>query len=105
MNKSRIAKLENRAEQVLQRDNKIPHIWRPEEGKVAIVATSFILDRLRELGREIVYSPYIFEAVYVDREDKEIIDRIEGRNLYLRGVKQPIKGAPELIFIETESNE
>lgn len=105
MNKSRIVKLENRAEQVLQRDNKLPYVWRPEEGKVAIVATSWILDRLTELGREIVYSPYIFDAVYVDREDSEIIDRIEGRLLFLKGIKQPLHGLSEMIFVEPENNE
>lgn len=102
MNKTRIDKLEAKAEKVLHRDSKLPHVWRPEKGKIAIVASSWILDRLRELGREIIYSPYIFPAVYVDREDKEIVDRIEGRLLYLRGLKQPINGTPEMIFVKTD---
>lgn len=105
MNKTRIDKLEAKAEDILLRDKIIPQVWRPEKGKIAIVATAFILDRLRDLGREIIYSPYIFHAVYVDREDKEIIDKIEGRLLYLRGLKQPINGTVELIFVKTKSNE
>lgn len=105
MNKTRIAKLEAKAEEAFYRDKRLPHVWRPEQGKLAIVATSWILDRLKELGREIVYSPYIFVSVYVDREDKEIVDRIEGRYLYLKGLKNPIHGMPELIFEKTKENE
>ena len=105
MNKTRIEKLEARVEKAKDKDKTLPHVWRPEEGKLAIVATSWILDRLKELGREIVYSPYIFVSVYVDREDREIVDRIEGRNLYLKGLKAPIKGMPEIKWIKTKRDE
>jgi hypothetical protein len=105
MNKGRILKLETKVEGELDRSKGIPHVWRPEKGKLAIVATSFIIDRLKSLNREIVYSPYIFKAVYVDREDRDIIDRIEGRNLYLKGLKKPVLGMPEIIWVKTKSNE
>jgi hypothetical protein len=105
MNKNRILKLETKVEGELDRAKGIPHVWRPEEGKLAIVATSFIIDRLKSLNREIVYSPYIFKAVYVDREDRDIVDRIEGNNLYLKGLKNPIWGMPEIIWVKTGKNE
>lgn len=105
MKRARIEKLEAKAQGILQRDLKFPYVWRPEEGKIAIVDTPWMLERLTQLGREIVRSPYFFTAVYVDRDDREIIDRIEGRLLYLRGIKEPLHGLPELFEEEPEHNE
>ncbi len=98
MNKGRLKKLEDRAERVAVRSKNLPWVWRWEKGKIGIIECSFILDKLKELNRDIVYSPYIWKAVFIDPEDKEIIDRIEGRLLYLKGMREPIKGMPELIF-------
>lgn len=98
MNKTRLKKLEDKAERVVDSSQGLPHVWRPERGKVAIVESPFILAKLKSLGREIVYSPYIFTAVIVEATDSEIIDRIEGRLLFLKGIKKPIHGMPELIF-------
>jgi hypothetical protein len=105
MNKGRILKLETKVEGDLNRSKGTPHIWRPEKGKLAIVASSFIINKLKSLNREIIYSPYIFKAVYVDREDRDIVDRIEGRNLYLKGLKKPVFGMPEIIWVKTGNNE
>jgi len=102
MNKTRIKKLEEKAEGVVDTSLGLPWVWRPEGGKVAIVESPFILGRLKSLGREIIYSPYIFRAVLVEATDSEIIDRTEGRNLYLKGIKKPIKGMPELKFVSYE---
>jgi hypothetical protein len=98
MNKNRIKKLETKIEQRQEIAIGVPTAWRPERGKIAIGESPFILDRLKELGREIVYSPYVFSAVLVEEIDREIIDRIEGKDLYLKGVKSPIFGITELIF-------
>jgi hypothetical protein len=98
MNKIRVKKLEDKAERLIDTSLNLPHVWRWEEGKVAIYPSPFILDRMKELNREIIYSPYIWKAIFLDPQDKEIIDRIEGIDLYLKGVKKPIKGLPELIF-------
>ena len=98
MNKNRIKKLEEKAEGVVDTSRGLPKVWRPEGGKVAISESPFILERLRSLGREIAYSPYIFRAVLVEATDSEIIDRTEGRNLYLKGIKKPISGIVEIQF-------
>jgi hypothetical protein len=98
MNDNRIKKLESKAKRIIYSSEKIPHIWRPEGGKIAISPSSFILDKLKELKREIVYSPYIFRAVLINPKDVDIIDKIEGRNLYLKGIDKPINGISELIF-------
>lgn len=105
MNKSRVNKLEAKAQGILQRDLNFPYVWRPEEGKIAIVDTPWMLARLTQLGREIVRSPYFFTAVYVDKHDSEIIERIEGRLLYLKGIKEPLHGLPELFEEEPGHNE
>jgi hypothetical protein len=99
MNKGRLKKLEEIADRVIDTSSGLPHVWRPEGGKIVIYDSPFILDKLKELNREIVYSPYIWGGVFIDPEDKDIIDRIEGRLLYLKGIKKPISGIPELIFI------
>lgn len=103
MNKARVVKLEDKAETLLGKSKTLPYVWRIEEGKIAIVDSPWILDRLKKLGREIVYSPYIFTAIYIDPDDKEIVDRVEGNYLYLVGLKQPISGLPELIFYKSEN--
>lgn len=98
MNKNRIVKLEAKAETSIERSKALPYVWRLEEGKIAIVETPWILNRLKSLGKEIVYSPYIFTAVYVDLQDKEIVEKVEDKDLYLVGLKKPIPGMPEIIF-------
>jgi len=98
MNKGRLKKLEETADRVINTSRRLPHVWRWEKGKVAIYPSPFILEKLKELNREVVYSPYMFNAVFVDPGEKEIIDRIEDRLLYLKGVKKPINRMPELIF-------
>jgi hypothetical protein len=102
MNKTRLKKLEEKAEGVIDSSLGLPWVWRPEKGKVAIVESPFILARLKSLGREIIYSPYIFRAVIVEATDSEIIDRTEGRLLFLKGIKKPIHGMPELKFTSHE---
>lgn len=101
MNKNRLKKLEDLSEKTASSSTGLPVVWRPESDKVAIQESSFILDRLNSLGREIVRSPYIFGAVLVEPTDSEIIDRIEGRLLYLKGVKKPISGIAELKFTKS----
>jgi hypothetical protein len=102
MNKTRLKKLEEKAEDRIEKTSGLPGVWRPEEGKIAIQESPFILGRLNSLRREIVYSPYIFTAVLVSSEDSEIIDRVEGRKLFLKGLSKPISGIAELTFIGNE---
>jgi hypothetical protein len=98
MNKTRIKKLEVKTEQRLSLVDGSPVVWRPEEGKIAIGESPFILDKLKSLDREIVYSPRAFSAVLVEATDREVIDRIEGQYLYLVGLKAPISGLLEIVF-------
>lgn len=103
MNKNRIVKLESKSDTGIDRSKTLPYVWRLEEGKIAIVETPWILERLKNLGREINYSERIFNAVYVNLEDREIVDRVEGKDLYLVGLKKPVSGLPELIFYSPEN--
>jgi hypothetical protein len=103
MNKGRIKNLENSSGNKIEK--YFPIIWRREEGKIAIGESPFILERLQDLGRETVYSPYIWPAVYIEETDKEIIERIEGTDLYLKGVPRPLKGFPEIIWVNAGDNE
>jgi hypothetical protein len=101
MNKNRVKKLEESAKDRLYKNLNLPATWRPEEGKIAIAESNYILERLRSLGREIVYSQYsVFKAVFVEENDREIIERIVGRMLFLKGIEVPISGLPPLIFVD-----
>jgi hypothetical protein len=52
------------------------------------------------LNREVVYSPYVFTAILVDQEDRDIVEKVRGRFLYLKGLASPIQGMPEIKFVE-----
>jgi hypothetical protein len=101
MNKNRLNKLEKSLGKQLQEEREAPAIWRPEGGKIAIQDSPFILQRLEDLEREAVYSPYVFSAILVDRKDREIVEKVEGSYLYLKGLATPIQGMPEIKFIES----
>jgi hypothetical protein len=101
MNKNRLNKLEKSLGKQLQEEREAPAIWRPEGGRIAIQESPFILQRLEDLGREAVYSPLVFTAVLVDRNDRDIVKKVEGRYLYLKGLATPIQGMPEIKFIES----
>ncbi len=75
-------------------------IWRPEGGRIAIQESPFILERLYSLNREVVYSPYVFTAILVDKEDIDIVEKVRGSFLYLKGLTSPIQGMPEIKFVE-----
>jgi hypothetical protein len=66
---------------------------------IAIQECPFILERLRSLNREIVYSPYVFTAILVYQEDRDIVEKVRGRFLYLKGLTSPIQGMPENKFM------
>jgi hypothetical protein len=100
MNKNRLNRLEKSVGEQLQEERGAPAIWRPEGGKIAIQESPFILERLHSLNREVVYSPYVFTAILVDQEDRDIVERVRGRLLYLKGLTSPIKGVPEIKFVE-----
>ena len=100
MNKNRLNRLEKTVGKQLQEERFAPVIWRLEEGKIAIQESPLILDRLKSLNREVVYSPYVFTAILVDQKDRDIIERVSGRLLYLKGLAEPIKGMPEIKFVE-----
>jgi hypothetical protein len=100
MNKVKLRLLEEKAGSLLAQSGGIPMVWRPEAGKLAIQSTPFILDRLQSLGREVVYSPYVFSAVLVDPTDSEIVDRVEDSLLYLRGLQSPIAGMMALTWAD-----
>jgi len=73
--------------------NVTPAIWRPEGGKIAKQESVFIRESLRSLNREVVYSPYVFTAILVDQEDRDIVEKVRGRFLYL-------KEMPGIKFVE-----
>jgi hypothetical protein len=100
MNKNRLNRLEKSVGKQFEQEGGTPAIWRPEGGKIAIQESPFILERLRSLKREVVYSPYVFTAILVDQEDKDIVERVQGRFLYLKGLTSPIQGMPEIKFVE-----
>lgn len=100
MNRSRLNRLEKSVGKQLQEVRVAPAIWRPEGGKIAIQKSPFILERLRSLNREIVYSPYVFTAILVDQEDKYIVEKVRGRFLYLKGLTSPIQGMSGIKFVE-----
>jgi hypothetical protein len=99
MNKNRLKKLEEQRDKAIERAFGMSSIWRPEAGKIAIQKSDFIVGRLKSLGREISYSPYVFEAILVEATDSEVIERIEGKLLYLKGIKKPIQGIQEFIWV------
>lgn len=101
MNKNRLNRLEKSLGKQLQEEREAPAIWRPEEGRIAIQESPFILQRLEDLGREPIYSPYVFTAILVDKKDREIVEKVEGSYLYLKGLANPIQGMPEIKFIES----
>lgn len=100
MNKARLRQLEVKAGDRLFMSSGAPVVWRMEDGLVAIQESPFILDRLRSLGREITYSPYVFPAVLIEPTDSEVIDRIEDSSLYLKGLGAPIPALPALIWAD-----
>jgi hypothetical protein len=100
MNKNRLNRLEKSVGKQLQEEWEAPAVWRPEGGRMAIQESPFILERLRSLNREVVYSPYVFTAILIDQEDRDIIEKVRGRFLYLKGLASPIQGMPEIKFVE-----
>ena len=100
MNKNRLNRLEKSLGKQLQEERKAPAIWRPEGGRIAIQESPFILGRLRSLNREVVYSPYVFTAILIDQEDKDIVEKVRGSFLYFKGLINPIQGMPEIKFVE-----
>jgi hypothetical protein len=99
MNRNRLNRLEKSVGKQLEQEGGTPAIWRPEGGKIAIQESPFILERLRSLNREVVYSPYVFTAILVDQEDRDIVERVQGRFLYLKGLTSPIQGMPGIKFV------
>jgi hypothetical protein len=100
LNKNRLNRLEKSVGKQLQEEGGAPAVWRPEGGMMAIQECPFILERLRSLNREVVYSPYVFSAILVDQEYKEVVEKVRGRFLYLKGLTSPIQGMPEIKFVE-----
>ncbi len=100
MNKNRLNKLEEWVGKQFLEEREAPAVWRPEGRRIAIQESPFILERLRSLNREVVYSPYVFSAILVDQEDKEVVEKVRGRFLYLKGLNSPIQGMPEIKFVE-----
>ena len=100
MNKNRLNRLEKSVGKQLQEDGGAPAVWRPEGRLMAIQECPFILERLRSLNREVVYSPFVFTAILVDQEDRDIVEKVRGRFLYLKGLNSPIQGMPEIKFVE-----
>jgi hypothetical protein len=100
MNKNRLNRLEKSVGKQLQEQSVAPAIWRPEGGRIAIQESPFILERLQSLDREVVYSPYVFSAILVDQEDIDIVEKVRGKLLYLKGLNSPIKGVSEIKFVE-----
>ena len=100
MNKNRLNKLEEWVGKQFLEEREAPAVWRPEGRRIAIQESPFILERLRSLNREVVYSPYVFSAILVDQEDKEVVEKVRGRFLYLKGLTSPIQGMPEIKFVE-----
>ncbi len=99
MNKNRLNRLEKSIGKQLQEEGGALAIWRPEGGRIAIQESPFILERLRSLNREVVYSPYIFTVILVDQEDRDIVEKVRGSFLYLKGLTNPIQGMPEIKFM------
>jgi hypothetical protein len=56
--------------------NVTPAIWRPEGRRIAIQESPFILEWLRSLNRAVVYSSYVFTAILVDQEDRDIVVKL-----------------------------
>lgn len=100
MNKNKLIRLEKSVEKQLQVERLAPVIWRPEGGRIAIQKSPFFLERLWSLNREVVYSPYVFTAILVDQEDRDIVEKVRGSFLYLKGLTSPIQGMPEIKFVE-----
>jgi hypothetical protein len=63
LNKNRLNRLEKSVGKQLQEEREAPAVWRPEGGRMAIQESPFILERLRSLNREVVYSPYVFTTI------------------------------------------
>jgi len=99
MNKNRLNRLEKSVGKQLQEERVAPAIWRPEGGRIAIQESPFILERLLSLNREVLYSPYVFTAILVDQEDREVVEKVRGSFLYLKGLTSPIQGMPEINFM------
>jgi hypothetical protein len=100
LNKNRLNRLEKSVGKQLLEERVAPAIWRPEGGRIAIQESPFILERLQSLNREAVYSPFVFTAILVDQEDRDIVEKVRGRFLYLKGLNSPIQGMPEIKFVE-----
>ena len=100
MNKNRLNRLEKSVGKQLQKESVVPSIWRPEGGRIAIQESPFILERLRSLNRELVYSPYVITVILVDQEERGIVEKVRGSFLYLKGLTSPIQGMPEIKFVE-----
>ena len=100
MNKNRLNKLEKWVGKQILEEREAPAVWRPEGGMMAIQECPFILERLRSLNREVVYSPFVFTAILVDQEDRDIVEKVRGSFLYLKGLVSPIQGMPEIKFVE-----
>jgi len=100
VNKNRLNRLEKSIGKQLQEERLTPAIWRPEGGSIAIQECPFIIERLQSLNREVVYSPYVFTAILVDQEDRDIVEKVRGTLLYLKGLTSPIQGMSEILFKE-----
>ena len=95
MNRNRINRLEKSIGKQLLEERVAPAIWRPEGGKIAIQESPFILERLRSLNKEVVYSPYEFTAILVNQEDRDIVEKVRDSFLCLKGLIKPIQRMSE----------
>jgi hypothetical protein len=96
--RAKLRTLEVRLGALLSGAGVVPALWRREAGMLAIHESPFILDRLGSLGKEIIYSSYVFPAVMIDPADSQIVERVEGEKLYLRGLPAPIPEIPGLVW-------
>lgn len=101
--KTRLTKLEKQ-----QRSQKgPPNFWREENDPggqhyIAIQPHPYLLALLEKLGRTPKASPYIGNFLRLNLSEPDIIERKEGRQLYLKGLDQPLLHSPNIIFIDPE---
>lgn len=78
--------------------------WREANKGAAIKECSHLLLLLQKLNKEPIYSEFILggKHILVNPLNRDIVERIEGDNLYLVGLQEPLK---KTISIKWTTNE
>lgn len=89
MNRQRLNRIEKEIASTSMEDYYPVNAWR-EEDYLYISKSPFILERLQELGRDIVEDYLGYPGIRVSPEDTEVIESLTETEVRLRGMSKPI---------------